>query len=184
MISYLNDCQKNDRKETMTARKQWLQQWLQRTVAAKRCLGRKSHESFLGKTWACRPWSKCRTKASFSHFSHLHLADFEGDLARKPRFHQFAARSGGKIAPHYRTEPCQPVVAQIPVFWYHRIPNSISFSITRTYSITHSYYLIQITCVFSPKRRSGVRAEKTYRFFFTFWNTWTQQNHFDCKRHR
>ena len=59
------------------------------------------------------------------------------------------ARSGGQNAPHHRPEPCQPIVAQIPVFSYYLIPNSISFSIT--YSTTYSYYLIPITCVFAVK---------------------------------
>ena len=98
-----------------------------------------------------------RTKASFSH---LQLADFEGRARESFPLHNFnlqvlkrksrtQARSGGQNAPHHRPEPCQPIVAQIPVFSYYLIPNSISFSIT--YSTTYSYYLIPITCVFAVK---------------------------------
>ena len=97
-----------------------------------------------------------RTKASFSH---LQLADFEGRARESFPLHNFnlqvlkrksrtQARSGGQNAPHHRPEPCQPIVAQIPVFSYYLIPNSISFSITY---ITYSYYLIPITCVFAVK---------------------------------
>ena len=94
-----------------------------------------------------------RTKASFSH---LQLADFEGRARESFPLHNFnlqvlkrksrtQARSGGQNAPHHRPEPCQPIVAQILVFSYYLIPNSISFS------ITYSYYLIPITCVFAVK---------------------------------
>ena len=65
-----------------------------------------------------------RTKASFSH---LQLADFEGRARESFPLHNFnlqvlkrksrtQARSGGQNAPHHRPEPCQPIVAQIPVF--------------------------------------------------------------------
>ena len=54
--------------------------------------------------------------------------------------------------------------AQIPVLSYYLIPNSISFS------ITYSYYLIPITCVFSGKRCSGVcKRRKDYLFSLCFW---------------
>ena len=66
--------------------------------------------------------------------------------------------------------------AQIPVLSYYLIPNSISFS------ITYSYYLIPITCVFSGKRCSGVcKRRKDYLFCPMFLNAWTEQTHFDCK---
>ena len=66
--------------------------------------------------------------------------------------------------------------AQIPVLSYYLIPNSISFS------ITYSYYLIPITCVFSGKRCSGVcKRRKDYLFLPMFLNAWTEQTHFGCK---
>ena len=102
-------------------------------------------------------FEEARTKASFAIFAQLQLAGFEGSLARKLRFHQLAARSRGKNAPHHRPEPCQPIVAQIPVFSYDLIPNSISFS------MTYSYYLIPITCVLTVKvglLRSCVQKRK------------------------
>ena len=120
-----------------------------------------SHESFVFTssrkfarklpfhTFNLQIFQEARTKASFAIFAQLQLADFEGSLARKFRLHQLAARSRGKNAPHHRPEPCQPIVAQIPVFSYDLIPNSISLSMT--YSITYSYYLIPITCVFTVK---------------------------------
>ena len=52
--------------------------------------------------------------------------------------------------------------AQIPVLSYYLIPNSISFS------ITYSYYLIPITCVFSGKRCSGRLQEKKRLSFFPY----------------
>ena len=53
--------------------------------------------------------------------------------------------------------------AQIPVLSYYLIPNSFSFS------ITYSYYLIPITCVFSGKRCSGVcKRRKDYPFSLCF----------------
>ena len=111
-----------------------------------------SHESFHCTTSTCR-FKETRTKASFSH---LQLADFEGRARESFPLHNFnlqvlkrksrtQARSGGQNAPHQSPEPCQPIVAQILVFSYYLIPNSISFS------ITYSYYLIPITCVFAVK---------------------------------
>ena len=116
-----------------------------------------SHESFHCTTSTCRFWRKLALKASFSH---LQLADFEGRARESFPLHNFnlqvlkrksrtQARSGGQNAPHHRPEPCQPIVAQIPVFSYYLIPNSFSFSIA--YSTTYSYYLIPITCVFAVK---------------------------------
>ena len=122
-----------------------------------------SHESFHGTTSTCKFWRKLARMLRFHIFNSQILKDarakaflcttsacrfWKGSLARRLRFHQLAARSGGQNAPHHRPEPCQPIVAQIPVFSYYLIPNSISFSITY---ITYSYYLIPITCVFAVK---------------------------------
>ena len=164
---------KDDCKKTMTA----IKQWLQRTVPCKeqfwkevlhesfvfrfhiflQILKEVSHESFHCTTSTCRFWRKLALKASFSH---LQLADFEGRARESFPLHNFnlqvlkrksrtQARSGGQNAPHHRPEPCQPIVAQIPVFSYYLIPNSFSFSIA--YSTTYSYYQIPITCVFAVK---------------------------------
>ena len=119
-----------------------------------------SHESFHGTTLTCKFWRKLARMLRFHIFDSQILKGalakaflcttstgkfWKGSLARKLRFHQLAARSGGQNVPHHRPEPCQPIVAQIPVFSYYLIPNSISFS------ITYSYYLIPITCVFAVK---------------------------------
>ena len=119
------------------------------------------HESFHCTTSTCRCWRNLARKLRFHIFNSPILKKarakaflcttstcrfWKGSLARKLRFHQLAARSWGKHVPHHRLEPCQPIVAQILVFWYYLIPNSISFSMT--YSMTYSYYLIPITCVF------------------------------------
>ena len=153
-----------------------IKQWLQRTVPCKEQFWKSEvfHESFVFTSSTCRFWRKSRTKASIAQ---LQLADFEGNshesfvftsstrrFWRRAResfpLHNFnlqvlkrksrtQARSGGQNAPHHRPEPCQPIVAQIPVFSYYLIPNSFSFSIA--YSTTYSYYLIPITCVFAVK---------------------------------
>ena len=122
-----------------------------------------SHESFHCTTSTCKFWRKLARMLRFHIFNSQILKDarakaflcttstcrfWKGSLARKLRFHQLAARSWGKNVPHHRPEPYQPIVAQIPVFSYYLIPNSISFSITY---ITYSYYLIPITCVFAVK---------------------------------
>ena len=170
---------KDDCKKTMTAIKQWLQRTV--PCKEQFWKSEVFHESFVFTSLTCRFWRKSRTKASIaqlqladfegnSHesfvftsstrrfwrtrarklsFAQLQLADFEGNLARKLRFHQLAAWSGGQNVPCQRPQPCQPTVAQIPVFSTYQIPNSYSFSIA--YSITYSYYLIPITCVFAAK---------------------------------
>ena len=116
-----------------------------------------SHESFHCTTSTCRFWRKSRTKASIAQ---LQLADFEGRARESFPLHNFnlqvlkrksrtQARSGGQNAPHHRPEPCQPIVAQIPVFI---LPNSkLYFLFCYLYYITYSYCLIPITYVFAVK---------------------------------
>ena len=125
-----------------------------------------SHESFHCTTSTCRFWRKLARKLRFHIFDSQILKDarakaflcttstcrfWKGSFpSHELQLRSLAqARSGGQNAPHHRPEPCQPIVAQIPVFSYYLIPNSISFSIT--YSTTYSYYLIPITCVFAVK---------------------------------
>ena len=107
-----------------------------------------SHECFVFTSSTRRFW---RTRARKLSFAQLQLAGFEKEVSHE-NFVFISlqqARSGGQNVPHHRPEPCQPIVAQIPVFSYYLIPNSISFSIT--YSTTYSYCLIPITCVFAVK---------------------------------
>ena len=165
---------KDDCKKTVTAIKQWLQRtvpckeqfwkevWRSSTKASFSHLQLADFEGSLARKLPLHNFNlqilkETRTKASFSH---LRLADFEGRARESFPLHNFnlqvlkrksrtQARSGGQNAPHHRPEPCQPIVAQIPVFSYYLIPNSISFSIT--YSTTYSYYLIPIICVFAVK---------------------------------
>ena len=71
--------------------------------------------------------------------------------------------------------------AQIPLFSYCLIPNSISFS--STYSDYLFLYLIPITCAFTQVigAQAFAREEKYYRLFFMFLKARTGQTHFDCK---
>ena len=195
---------KDDCKKTMTA----IKQWLQRTVPCKEqfwkevwSLPRKlrfhifnlqilkevSHESFHCTTSTCRFWSKLARKLRFHIFDSQILKDGAREsfplhnfnlqvLKRKSRTQ---ARSGGQNAPHHRPEPCQPIVAQIPVFSYDLIPNSISFS------ITYSYYLIPITCVFAIKVGLLSPCVQKHRekkiIFSSLANAWAP---FTWKKHR